>query len=152
MAPAAVDAPLQRSPGPTAPDSAPSLPAGGYEDEQVGFNDSPVLSDVPMGSGLRGESCVRDNRALLRQTKHLDEHTSAWNERRKCQATQWKSVAIPRLMPGYLANRAATKSGRLPPPPSSTEPNNQCQCNKVALKVELVTWDRKFSPKFLQVC
>jgi hypothetical protein len=145
--PASINSPLQRSLGSAVP---PSPPAGGYEGEQVSFNDSPVSSDVPLGSGLRAASGVRDNRALLRQTKRTDGHTSSWNERRSSQAAQWKSVAIPRLMVTYLANRAATKSGRLPPPAPPPKPDNQCQCNKVALKVELVTWDREFSPHLLQ--
>src|SRR5258706_334776 len=151
MAPASVDSPLQRSPGPAVPYSPPSLPEGGYEDEPWSFNDSPVSSHVILGSDLRAASGVRDNRALFHQTKHLDDHTSAWTGRRNNQATQWKSVTIPQLMPTYLANHAVTKSGRLPPPPPPPGPGNQCQCNKVALKVEMVTWDRKFSPQLTQM-
>jgi hypothetical protein len=148
-APAPVESPLQSSPGLAVPHSPPSLPVGGDEGGLESFNDSPVSPHVPLGSGLRTASSVRDNRALFRQTRHLDDHTSAWNRRRNNQATQWQSVAIPRLIPLYLANRAATESGRLPPPPM---PNHQCQCNKVALKVEMVTWDRKFSPTFARNC
>src|SRR5882757_1400021 len=148
MPPASVDSSVQRSPSPAVPLSP---PAGGYEDEQVSFNDSPVFSDVPLASGLRAVSGVQDNHALLHQTKHLDHHTSSWNDRRNSQARQWKSVTIPRLMHPYLANRAATKSRRLPPPPPPPKPNNQCQCNKVALKVELVMWDRRFSLHLLQL-
>ena len=152
MAPASVDSPLQHSPGPAVPHSPPELPEGGYEDEQVCFNNSPVPSNVPLGSGPQAASSVQDNRALFRKTKHLDDHTSAWNKRHNSQATQWKSVTIPQLMPIYLENRAATKSGRLPPPPPPPpRPNNQCQCNKVALKVNLVTWDQKFCPHLLQL-
>jgi hypothetical protein len=147
-APAPITSPLQRGSGPTVPHSPPSLPTGGDEDGPNHFNYSPPSSHVPLGSGLPTPSRVRDNRALLRQTRHLDHHTSAWNERRNNQATQWKLFTIPRLMPIYLANRAATESGRLPPPP---KPNYQCQCNKVALIVEMVTWDRKFSPQLLQL-
>ena len=142
-APAPVTSPLQRSPGPAVPHSPPPLPVGGDEGESEGFNDCPVSPNVPLGSGLPTVSWCRDTRAPLRQTKHLDEHTSAWNKRRNSQATQWNTVSIPRLMPTYLANRAATESGRVPPP---SRPNHQCQCNTVALKVEMVTWDRKFSP------
>ena len=149
--PAPVKSPLQRCPKPAVPSSPPSLPAGGDEDGSEGFSDSPVSSHVPLGSNLRTASGYRDNRALLRQLRHLDDHTdhtSAWNKRRNNQAIQWKSVAIPRLMPTYLANRVATESGRLPPPP---KPKHQCKCNKVASKVEMMTWDRKFSPHFLEL-
>ena len=148
MTPPSVDSPLQCSPCPTVPRSP---PAGDYENEQVSFDDSLVSSDVPLESGLQAASGGRNNRALLRQTKHLDDETSAWNERRNSQATQWKLVAIPRLMLPYLANRVATKSGRLTPPPPPPKPITQCQCNKVALKVELVTWDSTFSPHLLQL-
>ena len=150
MAPASVDSPLQRSPGPAVPHSPPALPEGGYEDDQVCFNDSPGPSDVPLGSGPQAASGVRDNHALFHQTKHLNDHTSAWNKHCNSQATQWKSVTIPQLMPTYLENRMAMKSGRLPPPPPP-KPSNQCQCNKVALKVELVTWDHKLCPHLLQL-
>jgi len=148
-APAPVTSPLRRSPGPAAPHSPPSLPEGGIEYEPDSFNISPVSSHVPLGSGLHRASSARDNRALFRQTQHLDDNTSAWTKRRHNQATQWRSIAIPRLMPAYLANRAATESGRLPPQP---KPETQCRCNKVALKVELVTWDRQSSPHLLQLC
>ena len=146
--PASDKSPLQHSAGPAVWHSPPSLPVGGDEDGPESFNDYPVSSHVPLGSGLRPASCVPENRVPFRQTQHLSDHTSAWNGRRNNQAIQWKSVAIPRLMPAYLANCAATESGRLPPPP---KPNHQCQCNKVALRVEMVTWDRKFSPYFLQL-
>jgi hypothetical protein len=142
-APAPAKSPLQRSPGLAAPHSPPSPPAQGEEGGLESFNDSPVVPHVPLSSGLRTASSVRDNRALFHQTYHLDDHTSAWNQHHNNQATEWTSVAIPRLMPIYLANCAATESGKLPPPP---KPNYQCQCNKVSIKVEMVTWDRKFSP------
>jgi len=147
-APAHATSPLQHSPGPAVPHSPPSLPEGGDEYGLESFNDSPVSSHVPLGSGLRMASNVRDNRARFHQTKHPGDHTSAWTKRRHSQATQWRSIAIPQLMPTYLANRAATESGRLPPPP---RPNHQCQCHKVALQVEMVTWDRKFSPHLPQL-
>ena len=146
--PAPVKSSLQRSPGPAVQHSPPSLPTGGDEGEPESFKDSPVSSHAPLGSGLRTASNVRDNRALLRQTRHLDNHTSARNERPNDQVAQWVSVAISRLIPTYLANRAATESGRLPPPP---KPNHQCQCNKEALQVEIMTWGRKFSPHLPQV-
>ena len=146
--PAAVKSPLQRSPGPAVWHSPPSLPAGGNEDGPESSNNYPVSSHVPLRSGLRTASSVRDDRALSRQTQHLNGHTPAWNERRNNQAIQWKSVTIPQLMLAYLANRAGMESGRLPP---LLKPNHHCQCNKVALKVEMVTWDRKFSPYFLQL-
>src|SRR5258706_9582036 len=117
MAPASVNSPLQRSPGPAVLYSPPSLPEGGYEDEPGSFNDSPVSSHVIVGSDLHVVSGVQDNHALFHQTKHLDDHTSAWTGCHNNQATQWKSVTIPQLMPTYLANRAVTKSGGLPPPP-----------------------------------
>ena len=147
--PGPVKSPLQRSPPLAVPHSPPSLPSGGDEDGPERFSESPVSSHIPLGSGLRMASSVRDNRALFRQTRHLDNHTSTWNERRNDQAIQWKSVAIPRLMPAYLANRATTESGRLPPPP---KPNHQCQCVKVVLTVEMMTWDRKFSPHLATLC
>ena len=140
-APAPVDSPLQRSPEPAVPHSPPSLPAGGDEYGPEFFNDSSVSSHIPIGSGLRTTSRPQDNRILFRQTRRLDNHTSAWKRRRDNQAVQWRTVAIPRLVPTYLANRAATESGRLPPP----KPNYQCQCERIALKVETVTWDHKFS-------
>ena len=146
--PAPITSPLQRSPGPVVPHSPPSLPAGGDEYGLEGFNGSPVSSPVPLGSGLLTASSGRDNHALFRQNQHPDDHKSAWTKRRHSQATEWRSIAIPRLVPTYLANRAATESGRLPPPP---RPYHQCQCNKVTLKVEMVTWDHKFSPHLLQL-
>jgi hypothetical protein len=146
--PAPVTSPLQRSPGLAVSHSPPSLPAGGEEYGPECFNGSPVSSHVPLGSGLLTASSGRDNRALFRQTQHPDDHKSAWTKRRHSQAAQWRSIAIPQLMPTYLANRAATESGRSPPP---LRPPHQCQCNKVALKVEMVTWDRKFSPHLLQL-
>ena len=135
--------PLQHSPGPAEPQSPPSLPTEGGDYDTGSFHGSPLSPHVPLGSGLRGAASIRDNRALFRQTQHLDDHTSAWNKRRNNQSAQWRSVTIPRLMPIYLANRAATESGRLPPPP---KPNHLCQCIKVTSKVEMITWDRKFSP------
>ena len=146
-APAPVESPRQHGLEPAVPHSPPLLPAGGDEYGLEISNDSPVSSDIPIGSGLPPTSGLRNNRALFRQTRHLDSHTSAWKGRRDNQAIQWKSVVIPRLMPTYLANRAATESGRLPPP----RPNHQCQCAKTALKVEMVTWDHKFSPHLLQL-
>ena len=143
--PAPGESPLQNSPGHAVPHSPPSLPADVEYGELEGFNDFTVSPHVPLGSGLCTTSSVRNNRALFRQTRHLDNHTPAWNQRRNNQATQWKLVAIPQLIPIYLANRAATESGRLPPPPL---PNFQCQCDKVALKIEMVTWDREFSLHF----
>lgn len=141
-APAPAPSPLQHSPGPAVPQSQPSPPTGG-EYDPGSFHGSPVSPHVPLGSGLREASSIRDNRALFRQTQQLDDRTSAWNKRRNNQSTQWRSVTIPRLMPIYLANRAATECGRLPPPP---KPNHHCQCIKVTLKVEMITWDRKLSP------
>jgi len=147
-APAPVESPLQSTPGLAVPHSPPSLPAEGDEGGLEGFNDSPMSSHIPLGPDLRTASSIRDNRALFHQTHHLDDHTPAWNQRRDDQATQWESVAIPRLIPIYLANRAATKSGRSSPLPM---PNRECKCIKVALKVEMVTWDRKFSPYLFQL-
>jgi hypothetical protein len=91
-APAPVKSPLQRSPEPHSP---PSPLAEGDEGGLENFNDSPLVPHVPLSSGLRTASSVRDNRALFHQTYHLDNHTSAWNQRRDNQATQWTSVAIP---------------------------------------------------------
>jgi hypothetical protein len=146
-APATAESPVQSSSG-HAGHIPPPLPAEGDEGGLEGFNGSPVSPHVPLGSGLRTASSIRDNQALFRQTHHLDDHTPVWNRRRNNQATQWQSIAIPQLIPVYLANRAATESGRSPPPPM---PNHQCQCTKVALKVEMVTWDREFSLHLLQL-
>ena len=146
-APASVNSPLQHSPGPTVLHSPPSLPVGGDKDGSESFNDSLVSSHIPLGSGLCTMSSVRDNRAFFRQTWHLNDHNSAWHRRWNSQATQWKLVAIPRLMPTYLANHMATESGGLPPP----RPNHQFQCKKEALKVEMVTWNCKFSPHLLRL-
>ena len=140
--PAPFNARLQGSPGPLVPHNPPSLPAGSIQDGPKSSNNSPVSFHVPLGSGLRTVSGMQDNRALLHQTQHLDDHTSAWNRRRNNQAIQWKSVTIPQLIPSYLANCAVTQSRRSPP---SLKPNHQCECNKVALKVKMVTWDCKFS-------
>jgi len=106
------------------------------------FNDMPVplrlaaQSSSPIATGLW------DNRTLLCQTYHLDKVTPTWNMRRNSQAMQWKTNVIPQLIPVYLANRKETKTRRVPP---SIKPVHQCQCKRVALKVELITWDRKFS-------
>jgi hypothetical protein len=54
---------------------------------------------------------------------------------------QWRTNVIPQLILVYLANRAETESRRAP---LSTKPVHQCQCDRVALKVDLITWDHKF--------
>jgi len=131
------------TPKPTVLHIPPSVPAECDEGGPDIFNASPVRPHVSLVPGLHMPSRVRDNRALLRQTRHLDSNTTPWNQRRGDQAANWTSVTIPRLVPIYLANRAATESGRSPPPP---KPNVQCKCNKVAIKVEMVTWDRKLFP------
>lgn len=141
-APASVEYPLQHNARLSAPHSPCSLPEEGDNGGLEIFNGSPVSPHVPFGSDLCAAPIARDNRALFRQTRHLDDHTPAWNQRRNKQATQWQSVVIPQLIPIYLTNRAVTKSGKLPPPPPSNHP---CECKKVALKVEMVTWDRKYS-------
>ena len=51
-------------------------------------------------------------------------------------------------MPAYFSNCVATKSSRAPPPLTL---ENQCGCSKAALKVEMVTWDHRFSPHLLQL-
>jgi hypothetical protein len=142
-APVPVKSPHQGSPGLAVLHSPPSLPAEGDEGGLENFNDSPEVPHVPLSSGLCTASSVQDNHALFHQTYHLDDHTSAWNQHHNKQATQWTSVTIPQLMPIYLANRAAMDSGRLPPPP---KPNFLCKCNKVSIKVKMMTWDHKFSP------
>jgi hypothetical protein len=103
------------------------------------FNDVPVPPRVASQSS--SPIGVRDNHTLLCQTYHLDKVTPTWNTRRDSQAMQWKTTVIPRLIPVYLANRTETDSGRVPP---YTKPVHQCQYKKVELKVELITWDRKF--------
>ena len=115
-APDPVSSPLQLSPEPAALHSPPALLVGGdgdgpesFNDTPESFSDTPESSHVPLGSGLRTASSKRDNRALFRQTRHLDDHTSAWNGCCNNQATQWKSVTIPQLIPTYLANRASTE-------------------------------------------
>jgi hypothetical protein len=143
---------LQPSPGPAVQHSPPSLPAEGDKGEPESFNGPPVRPRVSSAPDSRKASGIRDTRALLRQVRHLDDDQpdmSAWNRSRNNQANHWTSVAIPRLVPIYLANRKATESGRLPPPPP--KPNGQCRCKKVAIQVEMVAWDRKFSPHLLQL-
>jgi hypothetical protein len=142
-APAPAKSPLQCSPGLAVLHSPPSPPTEGEEGRLENFNDSPVVPHLLLLPGLCNMSSVQDNCALFHQTYHLDNHTSAWNQHCDNQATQWTSVGIPQLMPIYLANHVAMESGRLPPPPRT---NYQCQCNKVSIKVEMVTWDCKFSP------
>jgi hypothetical protein len=71
------------------PHSPPSLPAEGDKVGPKSFNGLSSIPHVPLGSGLRTASGVRDNRALFRQTRHLDDHTSAWNQRHNNQATEW---------------------------------------------------------------
>jgi len=105
------------------------------------FNDAPVPPRLAAQSSSPIATGLRDNRTLLRQTYHLDKVTPTWNTRRNSQAMQWKTNVIPQLIPVYLANREETKTGRVPP---SIKPVHQCQCKRVALKVELITWDRKF--------
>jgi hypothetical protein len=148
-APVIVESPVQSSPGHAVPHSPPPLPAAGDKGGLESFNGSPVSPHVPLGPGLHMVSSIRDTRALFCQTHHLNDHTPEWNQWRNNQATQWQSVTIPQLLPIYLANCAATESGKSPPPP---RPPHQCQCNKVALKVEMVTWDHKFSPFARTVC
>jgi hypothetical protein len=104
------------------------------------FGDIPVPPCVVSQSGSP-TGVLQDNQTLLRQTAHLDKVTLTWNTRRDSQATQWKTTVLPKLVLVYLANRMETESGRVPP---SSKPVHQCQCNKSALKVDLVTWDRKF--------
>ena len=145
--PATGETPFQGSPGLEVPHSPPSLPEVDYSGLED-LNNSPASPRVPSGSDLCMAPSVRNNSALLRQTKHLDDHTPAWNQRRNNQATQWRSVAIPQLIPIYLANRATTESGKLPSP---LMPNHLCQCNKLALKVKMVTWDRKSSPHLVKL-
>ena len=136
------------TPKPTVLHIPPAVPAECDEGGLEIFNASPVRPHVLLVPGLHTPSSVRDNCALFRQTRHLDGHTTAWNQRRNDQAANWTSVTIPQLVPIYLANRAATESGRLPPP---SKPNGQCKCNKVAIKVEMVTWDREFIPHLLRL-
>ena len=151
VATAPFESPLQ-SPGravpPPVPHSPPSVPA---EDEDGGleiFNDPPASPHDAPASGLYTASGIQDNQAFFWQTRHLDDHIPVWNQRWNKQATQWQSVAIPRLIPIYLANRAATESGKLPPPPMQNHP---CQCDKVELNVKMVTWDRKFALHLIEL-
>ena len=142
-APAPAPSPLQHSPGPTVLQSLPLLPSEGGDYDTGSFHGSPLSPHVPLGSGLHGAASIQDNCALFHQTQHLDDNTSAWNKCHNNQSAQWRSVTIPQLMPIYLANCVATESGGLPPPP---KPNHHCQCIKVTSKVEMITWDHKFSP------
>jgi hypothetical protein len=139
---------VQSSSGHPVPHPPPPLPEEGDEGGLEVSNGSPVSPHVPLGSSLGTASSIRENWALFRQIHHLDDHTPVWNQCRNNQATQWQSITIPQLIPIYLANHVATESGRSPPPPM---PNHQCQCKKVALKVEMVTWDHKFSLDLLQL-
>ena len=74
--------PLRRnSPGLTVPHSPPSLPAEYDEGGPEIFNGSPGGPHVSPASGLHTAFSVRDDRALFHRTRHLDNHTSAWNQR-----------------------------------------------------------------------
>ena len=132
-------------PGPQSPNLSPisrSPPSPPINDDSIVFdesNNTPGSPDGPSRTGSEAPpSNFRNNRTHLRQTNHLDAAAPTWNTRRNNQATQWKSVVIPRLIPVYLAYRAETKSGRIPP---SREQCHLCQCNGSALKVDLMTWD-----------
>ena len=117
--------------------SPPSLP---INEDSFAFDESNNTPGSPGGaSRTTPPSNIRNN---LCQTNHPDAAASTWNTRRNSQATQWKSVVIPQLIPVYLANHAETKSGRISPSP---KPPHLCQCNVLALKVELMTWDCTYS-------
>jgi len=108
---------------------------------------SPIQGDTAMSKDFThmlqssSPTGLWDNHTLLHQAYHLDKVTSTWNMRWNSQAMQWKTNVILQLIQIYLANHAETESGRVPP---STKPVHQCQCNRVVLKVELITWDCKF--------
>jgi len=131
--------PNRRSPSPVTLHSPPPIFINDDSFVFDGSNNTPGASrtgsQTPPGD-------IRNNRTTLRQTNHLDAVTPTWNTRRSNQATQWKSVIIPKLIPVYLANRAKTKSGRTPPP---LKPPHLCQCSTSALKVDLMTWDCTYS-------
>jgi hypothetical protein len=120
-----------------------SPPTNDYIGVDEDFNDTPVCPDSSSQSGWHTSTGVlRNNHTLLHQMHHLDSTSSAWNIHHNNQATQQKSVVIPQLVTVYLANRAETESGRVP---LSPRPPHQCKCDRVALEVKLINWDRKFS-------
>jgi hypothetical protein len=47
-------------------------------------------------------------------------------------------MTLPRLLPPFLANRAATKSGKLPAVP---RPRHGCNCATISLSVQLLSWN-----------
>ena len=125
------------------PDNPLSPPTNDYVGVDEYFNNTPVCPDTGSQSDSHtAPGALRNNHTHLYQMSHLDRNSSAWNIRRNNQATQWKSVVIPQLVMVYLANRAETESGRVPPSP---RPPPQCKCDRSALEVELINWDRKFS-------
>lgn len=120
-----------------------SPPTDDYIEINGDINDPSVRPDTSFQSSSHTTAGgLRNDRTVLRQLAHLDRTSSTWNTSRNIQAAQWKSVVIPQLVTAYLANRAETESGRLPPSP---KPPHQCKCARVELKVELIAWDRKFS-------
>ena len=95
MAPAPVESSLQSSPELAVPHSPPSLPAEGGPES---FNGPPVSPHVPLGSSLRATSYFRDNRALLRQTRHLDDPVRQCERKRK-RSNQTEKEAEGRARP-----------------------------------------------------
>ena len=121
----------------------PSPPPNDYIGVDEYFNNTPVRPDTEAQSGsFTAANMLRNNGTHFHQTSHLDRPSSTWNIRRNNQATQWRSVVIPQLIAVYLANRAQTESGRVP---ASPKPPHQCKCERRALEIEFLDWDRKFS-------
>ena len=120
-----------------------STPPNDYFGVDEYFNNTPVCPDTDAQSGSHtNPHALVNNGTLLHQTSHLDRPSSTWNIRRNNQVTQWRSVVIPQLIAVYLANRAQTESGRVP---ASQRTPYQCKCDRRALEVKLLDWDRKFS-------
>ena len=100
------------------PDNPLSPPTNDCIGVDQDFDNTPVRPDMgSQPSSHRAAGVLRNNDTLLHQTYHLGHTSLAWNTRRNNQATQWKSVVIPQLVTVYLANRAETESGRVPPSP-----------------------------------
>ena len=135
--------PDRRSPLPIILHSQPSTI---INDDSFAFEGSNNTPGSPDASSQTLPGNIRNNRTFLRQTNHLDAIVPTWNTHRNNQTTQWKLVVIPRLITVYLANRAETKSGRIPP---SLKPAPLCQCSKSALNVDLMTWDRTYFPYYM---
>ena len=110
-------------------------------DDSASMNTANTPKSGSRAPGHPSSRLRRNNRAALHQTYHLDALHSPWETHRNNQARQWQAIVIPQIIPAFLKNRAATESGRSPPPPQS---RMGCQCTTTELEVDIVTWDRTF--------